>query len=72
MTIFVNGARVDCGDAGTVDELVQHYDLSPEATLIEQNGVALQDVNGRREFCRRTIESKFCASRPAVNPSELG
>ena len=54
MTIFVNGARVDCGDARTVDELVQHYDLSPEVTLIEQNGVALR----RREWSARVLQEE--------------
>ena len=54
MTIFVNGERVDCGDARTVDELVQRYGLSPEATLVEQNGVALR----KREWSERGLQKE--------------
>ena len=52
MTIFVNGERVDSGDARTVDELVRRHGLSPEATLVEQNGVALR----RREWPERGLQ----------------
>jgi thiamine biosynthesis protein ThiS len=46
MKILVNGERVDCGAARTVEELIQHHQLSPETTLIEHNGTALH----RREW----------------------
>ena len=42
MTIFVNGERVDCGDARTVEELIQHHQLPPETALVEHNGTALR------------------------------
>ena len=52
MTIFVNGERVECGDARTVDELIQQHGLSPEATLVEHNGVALR----RREWSEQGLQ----------------
>jgi thiamine biosynthesis protein ThiS len=42
MKIFLNGQAVDCGDARTVEELVQQHQLSPETTLVEHNGAALR------------------------------
>jgi thiamine biosynthesis protein ThiS len=44
MTIFVNGERVDCGDARTLEEFIQHHQLQAETTLVEHNGVALRRV----------------------------
>ena len=52
MTIFLNGERVDCSDARTVEELIQHHQLSPETTLVEHNGTALN----RREWTTRRLE----------------
>ncbi len=41
MRIFVNGERVDCGDARTIAELIQRHRLPPATTLVECNGTAL-------------------------------
>ena len=41
MKIFVNGERVDCGDARTVDDLVRRQQLQQETTLVEHNRTAL-------------------------------
>lgn len=42
MKIFINGEEIDCGDAETISQLLQHHQLLPETTLVEQNGVALR------------------------------
>jgi thiamine biosynthesis protein ThiS len=52
MTIQVNGERVDCGDAGTVGELIARYQLLPETTLLEYNGEPLH----QREWRTRSLE----------------
>ena len=52
MRILVNGERVDCGEARTVDELIQRHQLSPETTLVEFNGRALH----RREWPTRLLQ----------------
>ena len=52
MTIFVNGERVECRGAHTVDELVQHHGLGPETTLVEHNGTALH----RREWPAQVLQ----------------
>ncbi len=51
MRIFVNGEAMDC-DYGTIEKLIQHYGLSPEATLVEHNGGALR----RREWTARKLQ----------------
>ncbi len=51
MTIFVNGARVDCGAARTAEELIERYQLQAETTLVEHNGAALH----RREWPVRQL-----------------
>jgi thiamine biosynthesis protein ThiS len=52
MKIFLNGQRVDCGDAQTVDELMQCHRLPPATTLVECNGTALH----RRDWPARTLQ----------------
>jgi thiamine biosynthesis protein ThiS len=52
MTIFVNGAQVDCDNARTVSELIQNHQLSPETTLVECNGIALH----RRDWPVQTLQ----------------
>lgn len=51
MKIFLNGEQVDCGDARTVDELIQHQRLPHAATLVECNGTALH----RRDWPAQTL-----------------
>ena len=52
MTVFVNGERTDCGEAQTVEELVEHHQLHAETTLVEHQGVALH----RREWPARILQ----------------
>jgi thiamine biosynthesis protein ThiS len=42
MTFLLNGERVARDDAATIEELITALELSPEATLVEHNGVALR------------------------------
>ena len=51
MTIFMNGARAECEAAATVERLVAHHGLPPEATLVEHNGVALR----RRDWATQIL-----------------
>jgi thiamine biosynthesis protein ThiS len=51
MKILVNGESAETRDVQTVEELVHKYQLQPETTLIEHNGVALR----RREWMKRTL-----------------
>ena len=51
MTISLNGEKADTRGAGTISELVQRYDLKPEAILIEHNGLALH----RREWPQQKL-----------------
>ena len=46
MNILLNGEKVDAGEARTIAELVERYQLSPQSILVEQNSVALH----RREW----------------------
>ena len=46
MIVFVNGERVDCGDARTIEELIQRHQLPPETTLVEHNGRRCIVANG--------------------------
>ena len=52
MTIFVNGERVECGAARTVDELIEQHRLGAETTLVELNGTALH----RREWPAQVLQ----------------
>lgn len=51
MKVFVNGAPIECGEARTVEELIQRHQLSPATTLVELNGKALH----RREWRGREL-----------------
>ncbi len=41
MTISLNGEKADARGAETIADLVERYQLSPQAILIEHNGLAL-------------------------------
>jgi thiamine biosynthesis protein ThiS len=51
MRISLNGEAADTRGAKTVAELVDRYQMSPKAILIEHNGVALH----RREWAERML-----------------
>ena len=52
MKILVNGERVECGAARTVDELDSTSPAGPETTLVELNGTALH----RREWPAQVLQ----------------
>ena len=56
MRIFVNGESTECEPRLTIEELVVRHGLSPEATLVEHNGVALH----RREWPERSLGENDC------------
>ena len=41
VTISVNGESTETGGAVTIADLIERYQLAPQAVLIEHNGVAL-------------------------------
>jgi len=51
MKILVNGEDTEARDVQTVEELVHKYQLQPQTTLIEHNGVALH----RREWMKHAL-----------------
>ena len=51
MTISLNGEKADARGATTVADLVQRYQLPPEAVLVEHNGLALH----RHEWPGRSL-----------------
>jgi thiamine biosynthesis protein ThiS len=51
MTISLNGEKVDARDAETIAQLVERYQLSPQAVLVEHNGIALH----RHEWPERSL-----------------
>ncbi len=51
MRIYVNGEEAELHGPGNVAELVNRYQMSPQAVLIEHNGVALH----RREWDERIL-----------------
>ena len=51
VTISVNGKNTDTGGAVTIADLIQRYQLAPQAVLIEHNGVALH----RREWVQKKL-----------------
>jgi thiamine biosynthesis protein ThiS len=51
MKISLNGENVDAGEATTIAELVERYQLSPQSILVEHNSVALH----RREWPQTTL-----------------
>jgi thiamine biosynthesis protein ThiS len=51
MRVSVNGEETDTKGAKTVAELVERYQMPPQAVLIEHNGIALR----RREWHQRVL-----------------
>ena len=51
MKISLNGERVDTGEATTIAELVENYQLQPQSILVEHNGLVLH----RREWAERLL-----------------
>ena len=51
VTISVNGKNTDTGGAVTIADLIQRYQLAPQAVLIEHNGVALH----RRQWAQKKL-----------------
>jgi thiamine biosynthesis protein ThiS len=51
MRVSVNGEETDAKGAKTVAELVERYQMPPQAVLIEHNGIALH----RREWHERVL-----------------
>jgi len=51
MRIYLNGEEAEIQGAGNVAELVDHCHMSPQAVLVEHNGVALH----RREWEQRIL-----------------
>jgi sulfur carrier protein len=51
MTISLNGEKVDARDAETIAQLVERYQLPPQAVLVEHNGIALR----RHEWPERSL-----------------
>ena len=41
MTISLNGEKVEAGDAETIAQLVERYQLPSQTILVEHNGIAL-------------------------------
>jgi thiamine biosynthesis protein ThiS len=51
MMISLNGEQIDARGASTIEELVTRFGLSPQAVLIEHNGLALY----RREWPDKSL-----------------
>jgi sulfur carrier protein len=51
MRISLNGETVDTREAKTIAELIDRYQLLPQAVLVEHNGLALH----RQEWSERPI-----------------
>jgi sulfur carrier protein len=51
VTISLNGERVDVGEAKTIAELVDRYQLPPQSILVEHNGLAVH----RHEWTERSL-----------------
>ncbi len=51
MRIFLNGEEAETQGAGNVAELVDRYQMPPQAILIERNGVALH----RHEWPKQSL-----------------
>jgi len=52
MKIFLNGEVADCGTARTIEDLIRHYELTRETTLVECNGRALH----QREWAGQELQ----------------
>jgi sulfur carrier protein len=51
MTVSLNGEKADTRGAETIADLIERYQLPPQAILIEHNGLALH----RREWPKKTL-----------------
>jgi thiamine biosynthesis protein ThiS len=51
MIISLNGEKTETRGATTIEELVSHFELPPQAILIEHNGLALH----RREWPSKSL-----------------
>ena len=51
MNISLNGETVDAGEAKTIADLIDRYQLSPQSVLVEHNGLAVH----RHEWPKRTL-----------------
>jgi thiamine biosynthesis protein ThiS len=49
--ISLNGKTEDAGDAKTIAELIERYQLPPRSILVEHNGLAVH----RREWSQRAL-----------------
>jgi thiamine biosynthesis protein ThiS len=49
--ISLNGDTADAGDAKTIAELIESYQLPPQSILVEHNGLAVH----RREWSERSL-----------------
>ena len=56
MKIAVNGESMDTGEAKTIAELINLFQLQPQSILIEHNGLALH----RREWVTRSLTEGDC------------
>jgi sulfur carrier protein len=51
MKISLNGESIDIREAKTIAELIDRYQLPPQAILVEHNGLAVH----RREWADRSL-----------------
>ena len=51
MTISLNGETVDTGEAKTIAELIDRYQLPAQSILVEHNGLAVH----RHEWAERSL-----------------
>ena len=51
MKILLNGESADAGEAKTIRELIDRYELPPQSVLVEQNGLAVH----RHEWAARQL-----------------
>ena len=56
MKIAVNGESMDTGEAKTIAELINRFQLQPQSILVEHNGLALH----RREWVTRSLTEGDC------------
>ena len=56
MKIAVNGESMDTGEAKTIAELINRFQLPPQSVLVEHNGLALH----RREWVARSLTEGDC------------
>jgi sulfur carrier protein len=51
MTISLNGEPADAGEAKTIAELIDRYELPRQSVVVEQNGAAVH----RHEWTKRLL-----------------